>query len=143
MSSNPQSQEEEPLTRSQGGQDAAYYLSYTMRSHVLEAVLVLCTAALSNAFTVPSCALKARHMNSAITMSSSSQSGFGTRRDLIHTAGAAVAGVVGSSLLPVGALAAAAPDRKGMMLDNPYSVFTRLLHSEDNQQPSVMLSTAQ
>lgn len=103
-----------------------------MRSHVLEVALVLCTAALSNAFTVPPCALKARHMNSAITMSSSSQSGFGTRGDLIHTAGAAVAGVVGSALLPVDALAAAAPDRKGVMLDNPHSVWTRRLHSEDS-----------
>lgn len=87
-----------------------------MRSHVIETVLILWTATFSYAFTVPPCALKARHVNSAVTMSSSSQSGFGTRRDLINTAGVAVAGVVGSALLPAGALAAAVPDRKGVMI---------------------------
>lgn len=85
-----------------------------MRSHAFKAVLALCAFAVGEGFIGPVVSSSCKSM---LRMSASPPSGLdGTRRDIIKTASAAVAGVLASTaVLPGGALAAAKPDpnRKG------------------------------
>lgn len=92
---------------------------FTMRSQVFEALLVLWAATLGDAFMSTPLSLRAQsHISSSskahLAMSTSSQSSSGTRRDLIQTASVAFAGMLGSAMLPAGALAAASEQRRGV-----------------------------
>lgn len=90
-----------------------------MRCQTLEALLVLSAAALGDAFTGTPISFNVQRGVSSLSKThvamsaSSQQSGFGTRGDMIKAAGVSVAGVLGSAMLPAGALAAAEPQRKG------------------------------
>ncbi|CAM9969024.1 unnamed protein product [Scytosiphon promiscuus] len=86
-----------------------------MRSQAFESLLVLCALALSDAFT--GMASLGRQQQSVVassaksTLSMAARPGLdGTRRDVIQTASAAVAGLLASTVLPAGALAAAKAD---------------------------------
>lgn len=95
------------------------YICFSMRSHAFDVLLALCAFAVSDGFigqvAVPSS--QQQQSASMLRMSASQPSGLdGTRRDMLKTAGAAVAGVLASTaVMPGAALAAAKPDpnRKG------------------------------
>lgn len=90
-----------------------------MRCQALETLLILWAAALGDAFTSAPLSFNVRSGASSLSktrvaMSTSSQSScFGTRGDVLKAAGVSVAGVLGSAMLPVGALAEADQQRRG------------------------------
>lgn len=113
-----------------------------MRCQALETLLILWAAALGEAFTGVPFLSNVRSGSGAsslskthVAMSSSSQSGFGTRGDMIKAAGVSVAGVLGSAMLPAGALAAADQQRKGEVILRLAACLTRgkLLQCVDHE----------
>lgn len=94
-----------------------------MRCQALETLLILWAASLGEAFTGAPFSSNVRSGSGAkslskthVAMSTSSQSGFGTRGDMIKAVGGSVAGVLGSAMLPAGALAEADQQRKGEVI---------------------------
>lgn len=113
-----------------------------MRCQALETLLVLWVATLGDAFTGAPFSFNVRSGSGAsslskthVAMSTSSQSGFGTRGDMIKAAGVSVAGVLGSAMLPAGALAAADQQRKGEAILRLAACITRvkLQHCVDHE----------
>ena len=87
---------------------------FSMHSQAFRALLALCAFATGDAFmTAPSSSASLLRMGASSPQPSSGLDG--TRRDVLQTASAAIAGVLASTVLPAGALAEAKadPNRKG------------------------------